>query len=75
VTFIGGAELEEAGQGGTARMVVYERNERNLVMHIPMPILFHTPQVLGLETQVPAEYKYSGVEWRYPLSALYVDGI
>jgi hypothetical protein len=75
INIIGGAELETAGQGGTARMIVYERNERNLVMHIPMPILFHTPQVLGLETQIPAEYKYGGVEWRYPLSGLYVDGI
>jgi hypothetical protein len=75
INIIGGADLEEAGTAGVSRMILYERAERNVVMHIPMPILFHTPQVLGLETQVPAEYKYSGVEWRYPLSAVYVDGI
>lgn len=75
IQIIGGPDLETAGTGGKARMIVYERNERNLVMHIPMPILFHAPQVLGLETQVPAEYKYGGVEWRYPQSGLYMDGI
>lgn len=75
LNIIGGPDLDTAGAGGVPRMIVYERSEQNLVMHIPMPILFHAPQVIGLETQVPAEYKYGGVEWRYPKSGLYVDGI
>ncbi|MEX3859644.1 DUF2184 domain-containing protein [Paraburkholderia sp. BR10923] len=75
VDFVGGPDLDEAGSGDTARMIVYERNQRNLVMYIPMPIIFHAPQVFGLETQIPAEYKYAGVHWKYPKSALYVDGL
>jgi hypothetical protein len=75
IQIVGGPDLDTAGVGGKPRMILYERNETNLVMHIPMPILFHTPQVIGLETQIPAEYKYAGVEWRYPMSGLYMDNI
>jgi hypothetical protein len=75
IQIVGGVDLDTAGAGGTSRMLVYERNDTNLVMHIPMPVLFHAPQVEGLETQIPGEYKYAGVEWRYPSSGLYVDGI
>jgi hypothetical protein len=36
---------------------------------------FLAPQLVGLGVQVPGEYKYSGVEIRYPKSAYYMDNI
>lgn len=53
------------------RMMAYEYNQENLVMHIPMMWRPIAPQVDGLKIRVPAEYKVSGVEFRYPLSGAY----
>lgn len=67
--------LDTGGAGGTRRMMGYVKSDTRLVMHVPMPLRFLAPQLLGLNVQVPGEYKYSGVEWRYPKSAYYMDGI
>lgn len=53
------------------RMMAFEYNEENLVMHIPMFWRPVAPQPRNLKIKVPAEYKVSGVEFRYPLSGAY----
>ncbi|HHW4670198.1 DUF2184 domain-containing protein [Xylella fastidiosa subsp. multiplex] len=70
-----GYGLETAGEGGTTRAMVYTKHPTKLVLHLPMPIRFLPPQPKGLKFDIPGEYKYSGVEFRYPKSALYADGI
>lgn len=75
IRFSPGYGLDTAGAGGTKRMVGYVKSDTRLVMHVPLPLRFLAPQLIGLSVQVPGEYKYSGVEFRYPKSAYYMDGI
>lgn len=75
INFTPGYGLDTAGVGSTKRMIGYVKSVDRLVFHIPMPLRFLPPQMLGLSVQVPGEYKYSGVEWRYPRSAFYMDGL
>jgi len=56
-------------------MMAYVKSDTRLVMHVPLALRFLAPQLVGLSVQVPGEYKYSGVEFRYPKSAYYMDGI
>lgn len=70
-----GMGLETAGNGGTKRLVAYVRDVSRVVFHVPMPLRFLAPQPVGLMIDVLGEYKYSGVEFRYPNSAYYMDGI
>lgn len=65
--------LEDAGVGGTPRMVAYEKNADNLTMRMPIPWRSLPPQATALRLEIPCEYKISGVEFRYPLSAAYRD--
>ena len=75
IRFQPGFGLDTAGAGGTARMMGYVKSDTRLVMHIPLALRFLAPQLFGLTVQVPGEYKYSGVEFRYPKSAYYMDGV
>lgn len=75
IDFQPGFGLNTAGAGSTRRMVGYVKDPNRLVMHIPLPLRFLAPQLVGLSVDVPGEYKYSGVEIRYPKSAYYMDGI
>lgn len=68
-------ELAGAGAGGTDRMMAYTKDMDKVVFHIPMPLRFTEPQRKGRGFEVPGEYKMSGVEFRYPGSARYADGI
>lgn len=69
------SELTGAGAGGTDRMMAYTRDEEKVVYHIPMPLRFSEPQRKGRGFEVPGEFKLGGVEFRYPGSARYGDGI
>lgn len=75
IRFSPGFGLDTAGAGGTKRMVGYVKSDTRLVMHVPLPLRFLAPQLVGLSVQVPGEYKYSGVEFRYPKSGYYMDGL
>lgn len=75
IEFVAGYGLDTLGAGGTARMMLYVKSDTRLVMHIPLPLRFLAPQLRGLSVEIPGEYKYSGVEFRYPSSAYYMDGI
>lgn len=52
-------------------VMAYERLPDNLETHIPMPWRPIAPQPRGLKIVVPAEYKASGTQFRYPLTAAY----
>lgn len=75
IKFGPGYGLETGGAGETHRMMGYVKSPLRLQMHIPLPLRFLAPQLVGLGVDVPGEYKYSGVEFRYPKSARYMDGI
>lgn len=66
-------QLNGIGVNSTGRIVTYEMNSENLTMRMPMPYRTIAPQAEGLTIKVPAEYKMSAVEFRYPGSALYTD--
>lgn len=68
-------QLNNAGVGGKARMLAYELNEENLGLVNPIPWRPLAPQFKGLNIVVPAEYKLSGVEFRYPFSGAYRDAL
>lgn len=67
--------LNDAGVGGVPRLMAYERNEDNLTMRMPIPWRSLPPQPTALRLDIPCEFKISGVEFRYPLSAAYRDVI
>ena len=69
------SELEGIGAGSTDRMVVYEKNRRNLEFFFPMPLQFVAPQPVGLNVLVPGEFRVSGTAVRYPGAFRFVDGI
>lgn len=75
VKFSSGYGLDTGGVGGTRRMMAFVKSPTRLIMHIPLPLRFLAPQLVGLSVDVPGEYRYSGVEFRYPKSAGYSDGI
>jgi len=69
------SELTGAGVGNANRMMTYDKDIDKVVMHIPMPLRFTEPQRKGRGFQIPGEFKIGGVEFRYPGSARYGDGI
>lgn len=68
-------ELAGAGAGSTDRMMAYTKDIDKVVMHIPMILRFTEPQRKGRGFEIPGEFKLGGVEFRYPGSARYADGI
>lgn len=68
-------ELIAAGAGAADRMMCYTKDVDKVVMHIPMVLRFTEPQRKGRGFEVPGEFKLGGVEFRYPGSARYADGI
>jgi len=68
-------ELAGAGSGPSDRMMAYDKDMDKVVFHIPMPLRFTEPQRKGRGFEVPGEFKLSGIEFRYPGSARYADGI
>lgn len=52
-------------------VLAYDKSPENLETHIPMFWRPTAPQPRGLKIVIPAEYKASGVQWRYPMSGVY----
>lgn len=68
--------LDTAGAGGTARMVVYRKDPMVVKMHMPMPLKFFPPWQTGpIQFEVPAIFRFGGVDIRRPGAFRYVDGI
>lgn len=66
-------QLDGAGASGKDRILTYEMNADNVTMYIPMFWRPTAPQPRNLKIKVPAEYKVSGTEFRYPMAAGYFD--
>lgn len=68
--------LDNAGAGGTARMVAYRRDPMVLKAHIPMPHKFLQPMRTGpMLYEVPGIFRFGGLDIKRPGSVRYVDGI
>lgn len=68
--------LENAGVGGTRRLVAYKKDIRVVKGHMVQPLRFHQMEgPTGMTFYVPATMRTAGVEWRVPKAAHYVDGI
>lgn len=66
-------EAKTAGDSNKPRMMAYEMNDENLGMKMPISWRPLAPQPVGLAIDVPAEYKFGGVFFRYPGAAAYKD--
>jgi hypothetical protein len=68
--------LEDAGSGGSGRMIAYRRSPEVLKMHIPMPHQFLEVWRTGpLVYDVPGIFRLGGVEIRRPKAVRYADDI
>lgn len=68
--------LNDAGSGGTARMVAYRRAPDVVKLHIPMPFRFLPPQrTAPLVFEVPGIVRVGGVDIRRPGAFRYADGL
>lgn len=68
--------LENAGTGGTGRMVAYRRDPEVLKLHIPMPHRFLPVWQTGpLVFDVPGIFRLGGLEIRRPGAVRYADGL
>lgn len=68
--------LEDAGEGGSGRMVVYRRDPSVLKAHIPMTHRFLPVWQTGPITfDIPGIFRFGGLEIRRPGAVRYVDGI
>lgn len=76
LTIRGQRGLENAGAGGTGRMMAYRRAPDAVKMHIPMPHRFLEVFRQGpILYSVPGIFRLGGTEFRLPKSARYLDGI
>lgn len=68
--------LNDAGAGGTGRMIAYRRSPDVLKFHMPMPFQFRQPWRRGpLTFEVPGIFRIGGVDIRRPGSVRYLDGV
>jgi hypothetical protein len=75
VEFLSATELEILGAGVTKRVVAYNPNNENMVLHLPMALTFIAPQMKELDIVVVGEYKYGGFEPRRTPTIRYMDGV
>lgn len=76
LTIRGQRGLENAGAGGTARMLAYRRSPEVVKLHNPMPHRFLPAMQTGpLLYQVPGIGRLGGTEFRLPKAARYADAI
>lgn len=64
-----------AGVGGVARAMAYKRDPAMLQMAFPVPLRQLPAQPRNLALLTPMFSKIGGLEFYYPKSALYMDGI
>lgn len=75
VTVIAMPYLDDAGVGGSARMIAGEKKEENFTMPFSLPFTLLAPQFEGFGIDLFAEYKFGSVHMPYPLAYLFTDGI
>lgn len=67
--------LEDAGEGGSRRIIFADINEETISLAFPMPFNLLQPQFNAYDIQLFAEYKFGPVHIPYPLAFFYMDGI
>lgn len=67
--------LDGAGIGGTDRMVIMDRSDRNQIFPFPLPYTLSEPQPKELSMVWYAEMKFGSYHVRQAGSMAYVDGI
>jgi hypothetical protein len=76
LTILGIINLDTAGVGGTARMIVYRRDPTILKLHLPMPHRFLPVWQTGpMSYDIPGIFRVGSVEIRRPGAMAYIDGI
>lgn len=75
LTIVPSRYLSDAGEGGTARMILVERKRENQIMPDPMPYTLNEPVQIPLGAQWYAEAKFGSFYVAQKGSMLYVDGI
>lgn len=74
--FVDDILLENAGVGGTRRMITYKRDMRIVKGHDVMPLQFMAPGTAdNVNFRVAALTRTGGTEFRVPKAASYLDGI
>jgi hypothetical protein len=68
-------ELAILGGSSSKRVVFFNPMNDNMVLHLPMPLMFRAPQEVDLATNVPGEYRYAGLEIRRPATVYYMDAV
>lgn len=63
-----------AGAGSTARLVAYAQTPEHLRAIIPLEFTLLPLERSGFEYGAPAHVRAGGVQWLFPLSAVYADG-
>jgi len=71
--------LETAGKlqnGSTAgpRIMLFEKNEENIQLVIPLEFEQLPPQMVNLMFKIPCYSRIGGIRCSYPLSIGYLDG-
>ena len=67
--------LDQAGAGGTDRMVVAQVDRDNYEVPFPLPFELLEPQEHGFDVNLYSEYKFGSLHLPYPLHMSYSDGI
>lgn len=68
-------ELEDAGVGGVGRAICFTRSPEKVAGQVVVPYRELPPQPDNLHVKIPCYSTCGGVDWLYPLSAVYADGI
>jgi len=68
-------ELNTAGVGATAKMIMYSKNPDSLTLEIPMMYTQLPPQIKGLGFDIMTEARIGGIIVYFPLSISYSYGI
>lgn len=69
------SKLATAGVSNVARAVCYKKDPECVQIALPVPVRELPPQAKNLAMLVPMFAKIGGVEWYYPKSACYMDGL
>ena len=67
--------LQGAGSGGVDRAIIREFDAKNMVMPFPLEFQLAQPVPVALGVELYAEYVFGSINYKYPLSAMIMDGI
>lgn len=68
-------QLETLGSGNTRRIMFYKKDPDRVKFHSTKDLTFLAPQFQGLSIVMNGDYRYAGIQYTYPKSALYLDNV